>query len=45
MCIRDRGRLQEDVVGGGSSGGFLSDADQVAERRKTSGLYLSLIHI
>ena len=34
------GRLQEDVVGGGSSGGFLSDADQVAERRKTSGLYL-----
>jgi hypothetical protein len=27
-------------VGGGSSGGFLSDADQVAERRKTSGLYL-----
>ena len=33
------GRLQEDVVGG-SSGGFLSDADQVSERRKTSGLYL-----
>jgi hypothetical protein len=33
------GRLQEDVVGGGSAG-FLSNADQVAERRKTSGMYL-----
>ena len=33
------GRLQDDVVGGGS-GGFLSNADQVAERRKTSGMYL-----
>ena len=33
------GRLQEDVVGGGS-GGFLSNADQVAQRRQTSGMYL-----